>query len=105
MTNVKDVVRAYWISLDGGCKWGEAYNICSGRGPRIQEMLNYLVSLTDIEITLKPNPALMRPSDIPILIGDHTRFSQATGWEPSYTWQETIAECLAYWRTQVKRTE
>ena len=102
MTNVKDVVRAYWISLDGQCEWGEVYNICSGNGPRVQEMLAYLISLTDAEITLKENPKLMRPSDIPVLIGDHTRFRQATGWEPTYSWQETVAECLEYWRLQVQ---
>lgn len=104
MTNVKDVVRAYWMSLDGDCAWGEVYNICSGKGPRINEMLAYLISLTDTDITLKPNPDLMRPSDIPVLIGDHTRFREATGWQPTRTWQETIAECLDYWREQIKST-
>jgi GDP-4-dehydro-6-deoxy-D-mannose reductase len=101
MTNVKDIVRAYWMSLDGGCAWGEVYNICSGNAPRIKDMLDHLLTLTSAVITTREDPARIRPSDVPILIGDSTRFRAATGWAPTYTWQETMAECLAYWRTQV----
>ncbi|MEE2708591.1 MAG: hypothetical protein VYA69_03250 [Gemmatimonadota bacterium] len=38
--------------------------------------------------------------DVPVLIGDASKFSEATGWSPTYTWQETIAECLDCWRIQ-----
>lgn len=101
MTHVKDVVHAYWMSLDGGCEWGEVYNICSGNNPRIQDMLDYLLSLSSVKITTHEDPARMRPSDVPILIGDSTRFREATGWVPRYTWKETLSECLDYWREQV----
>lgn len=101
MTHVKDVVRAYWMSLDGSCEWGEVYNICSGNNPRIQDMLDYLLSLSSVNITTREDPTRMRPSDVPILIGDSTRFREATGWEPRYTWQETLTACLDYWREQV----
>lgn len=101
MTNVKDVVRAYWTSLDGGCEWGEVYNICSGNRPRIQDILDYLISLSDAHITTQADPERMRPSDVPVLIGDSTKFREATGWAPTSTWQQTVTECLDYWRTQV----
>ncbi|MBT5872183.1 MAG: GDP-mannose 4,6-dehydratase [Candidatus Latescibacteria bacterium] len=101
MTNVKDIVEAYWISLDGKCEWGEVYNICSGNDPRIQAILDHLLSLSDCEITTKIEEDRMRPSDVPVLIGDASKFREATGWAPTYTWQETVAECLDYWRTQV----
>lgn len=101
MTNVRDVVRAYWMSLDGGCEWGEVYNICSGNSPRIQDILDYLLSLTDRRIKTKEDPERMRPSDVPVLIGDSTKFREATSWAPTYTWQETIAECLNYWRSEI----
>lgn len=101
MTNVKDIVRAYWMSLDGRCEWGEAYNIASGNSPRIRDILDHLLSLTGITIATKEDPSRMRPSDVPVLIGDSTKFRQATGWVPAYTWQETIEECLNYWREHV----
>ncbi|MBM3261817.1 MAG: GDP-mannose 4,6-dehydratase [candidate division Zixibacteria bacterium] len=101
MTHVRDIVRAYWMSLDGGCVWGEAYNICSGIGLCVQDMLDYLTGLTPVRITTREDPARVRPSDVPILIGDSTRFREATGWTPRYNWQETLSECLDYWRGQI----
>ena len=101
MTNVKDIVRAYWICLDGVCEWGEVYNVCSGNDPSIQQILDHLLSLSDCEISTRTEPDRIRPSDVPVLIGDASKFREATGWAPTYTWQETIAECLNYWRTQV----
>jgi GDP-4-dehydro-6-deoxy-D-mannose reductase len=101
MTNVKDIVQAYWMSLDGLCEWGEVYNICSGNDPRIQDILDHLLSLSECEISTQTESDRMRPSDVPVLIGDVSRFREATGWSPTYTWQQTIAECLDYWRTQV----
>lgn len=101
MTNVKDIVQAYWLSLNGSCEWGEVYNICSGNDPRIQDILDYLLELSDEDIATQVDPERMRPSDVPVLIGNSDKFRTATGWAPTYTWQQTMAECLDYWRTQV----
>jgi GDP-4-dehydro-6-deoxy-D-mannose reductase len=101
MTHVNDIVLAYWMALDGQCVWGDVYNICSGNGPRIKDILDYLLSLTSCEIVTRTDPARMRPSDVPVLIGDNSKFRSATGWTPRRTWQDAIADCLNYWRGQV----
>lgn len=96
-TDVRDVVRAYWLSLEKG-EPGEVYNICSGRAWVIRDMLDHLLSLTDVKVKVEPEPARMRPSDVPVLQGDAGKFRKATGWEPEIPFEQTLRDLLDYWR-------
>ena len=40
----------------------------------------------------------MRPSDIPVLQGDYSKFKLKTGWEPKIPLKETLKDILEYWR-------
>lgn len=103
-TDVRDVVGAYWLATEL-CTPGEAYNICSGRGYRIGDVLSAVIGFSkrsDIEVRQDQNR--MRPSDVPVVIGDHTRFTKATGWEPSRPYlEQTLYDMLEYWRSHVKK--
>ena len=101
-TDVRDVVRAYWLSLQK-CTPGETYNICSEKTMRIQEVLDLLLSLSkkkDIEV--RPDPARMRPSDVEILLGDCSKFKKATGWKPEILFKKTMGDLLDYWRKKLE---
>jgi GDP-4-dehydro-6-deoxy-D-mannose reductase len=43
----------------------------------------------------------LRPSDVPVLVGDSTRFREATGWEPRIPFEQTLKGLLEYWRARV----
>jgi GDP-4-dehydro-6-deoxy-D-mannose reductase len=43
----------------------------------------------------------LRPSDVPVMIGDTTRLRQATGWEPEIPLAQSLGETLAWWRTNL----
>jgi GDP-4-dehydro-6-deoxy-D-mannose reductase len=96
-TDVRDVVRAYWLALEKG-EPGEVYNIASGRAWTIREMLDLLLSLSKSKIKVEEDPARMRPSDVPVLLGDSSKFRDRTGWSPEIPFEKTIADLLAYWR-------
>lgn len=96
-TDVRDVVRAYWLSLEKGTP-GEVYNICSGRAWVIRDMLDHLLSLTGVKVKVEPEPSRMRPSDVPVLQGDASKFRKATGWEPEIPFEQTLRDLLDYWR-------
>jgi GDP-4-dehydro-6-deoxy-D-mannose reductase len=98
-TDVRDVVRAYWLSLEKG-EPGEVYNICSGRCWTIREMLDMLLAMTKTKIKIEADPARMRPSDVPVLLGDASRFRSATGWEPTIPFDQTLRDLLEYWRAR-----
>jgi GDP-4-dehydro-6-deoxy-D-mannose reductase len=98
-TDVRDVVRAYWLALEKG-EAGEVYNICSGRAWTIRAMLDLLLGMTKAKVKVEPDVARMRPSDVPVLLGDAGRFKKATGWEPTIPFETTLQDLLEYWRAR-----
>jgi GDP-4-dehydro-6-deoxy-D-mannose reductase len=98
-TDVRDMVKAYWLALEK-CEPGEVYNICSGTAWSIQKVLDHLLSLTKQKIDVRQDPARLRPSDVPILLGDNSKFVKATGWKPTIPFEKTLADMLEYWRSR-----
>jgi GDP-4-dehydro-6-deoxy-D-mannose reductase len=96
-TDVRDIVRAYWLALEKG-EPGEVYNLCSGRAWTIREMLDMLLGMSKTKIRVEQDPARMRPSDVPVLLGDASRFRNRTGWDPTIPFEQTMRDLLAYWR-------
>jgi GDP-4-dehydro-6-deoxy-D-mannose reductase len=101
-TDVRDMVRAYWLAVTRA-KPGEVYNIATGNGIRIREMLERLISLANVEVKIEVDPDRLRPSDVEILIGDASKFKADTGWEPRIPFEQTLNDLLDYWRQTLGR--
>lgn len=100
-SDVRDVARAYWLSVQH-CVPGEEYVIASGQTRSIQELLDFLLSQTKSKIEVVVDPARLRPSDVELLQGDPSKFIKATGWKPRYTFEQTMGDLLEYWREQIR---
>jgi len=98
-TDVRDVIRGYFLALEKG-KPGEAYNICSGKAYKMRDVLDMFLGLTKVKIKERQDPKRMRPSDVPILLGDHSLFSKTTGWEPEIPFEKTLKDLLDFWRNK-----
>jgi GDP-4-dehydro-6-deoxy-D-mannose reductase len=98
-TDVRDVVRAYFLALEKG-KSGEAYNICSEKSWRIGDMLDKLLSFSKAKIKVQQDAARLRPSDVPRLRGDASKFRRDTGWTPRIPFEQTLEDMLEYWRAR-----
>jgi GDP-4-dehydro-6-deoxy-D-mannose reductase len=96
-TDVRDMVRAYWLAATRA-RPGEVYNIASGHGITIREMLQQIVGHARVEVRIETDPARLRPSDVEVLIGDSSKFRAETGWQPTIPLAQTIADTLDYWR-------
>lgn len=92
-TDVRDVVRAYRSAVLEGVA-GEVYHVCSGRAVAIAELAEIMVGLARRPIRLVTDPTLLRPVDVPLLVGDAGRLRAATGWTPDIALQQTLAELL-----------
>jgi len=103
-TDVRDMVRAYWLAVTKG-KPGEVYNIATGQGIRIRDILDRLLALSRVEVKIEVDPARLRPSDVEILIGDSSKFRADTGWEPRIPFEQTLRDLLDYWRQTMSRRQ
>ena len=98
-TDVRDMVRAYFLALEK-CEPGEVYNLCSGKAWSIREVLDHLLGMTRVKIEVRQDPARLRPSDVPVLLGDHSKFTKVTGWKPTIPFERTLQDMLDYWRAR-----
>src|SRR5262245_51853433 len=98
-SDVRDIVRGYVLALEK-CEPGEVYNLCRGRCWTIRETLDMLLAQTKTKIEVKQDPSRLRPSDVPILLGDNTKFVNATGWQPTIPFEQTLRDMLEHWRSR-----
>jgi GDP-4-dehydro-6-deoxy-D-mannose reductase len=100
-TDVRDIVRGYWLLLERG-EPGEVYNLCSGKAWEIREVLEFLLGETRFgPIAVREDPARLRPSDVPVLLGDAGRIRRAVGWHPELPFEQTLRDVLDYWRGRI----
>ena len=100
-SDVRDVVRAYWL-LSARGQAGEVYNVCSGHGTRIREILDGLIAASEAPVEVRVDPARLRPIDVPALVGDPARLRLATGWTPRMAIETSLRDLLADARAQVR---
>ena len=97
-TDVRDMARAY-ISLVHTGASPTVYNVSSGIARVMRSVLDALVARARVKVDVQPDPALMRPSDTPVLLGDSTKLRHATGWRPEIPFEQTLDDLLNYWRS------
>ncbi len=100
-TDVRDVVRAYRMIMTDG-EPGEVYNVCSGRDVAVQELAEHLLTHASRPMHFVTDEALLRPVDVPVLRGDHTKLTKATGWEPEIPLSQTLDDLLDDWRRRLR---
>lgn len=100
LTDVRDTVRAYRTIAERG-RPGRIYNVCSGQAQRIGDLLDRLVALARVRLQVVVDPERLRPSDVPLLVGDPSRIREELGWRPEIPIEQTLADLLEHWRGRV----
>ncbi len=95
LTDVRDVVRAYRLLLHHG-RPGVTYHVCSGVDVAIGDVVAALARRIAPNVGLRPDPALMRPVEVPALRGSFARLHEATGWEPRIPLATTLDDVVAW---------
>jgi GDP-4-dehydro-6-deoxy-D-mannose reductase len=98
ITDVRDMARAYIALLRRGVS-STLYNVSSGTTRVMRSVLDALVARARVQVRVETDPALMRPNDTPIVLGDPTRLREATGWRPEVSFDQTLDDLLTYWRS------
>ena len=104
--DVRDAVRAYYLLLTKDPIPGSVYNIGGNFTATIREMLEFLISKSTASsrLSIEVEKKRVRPLDADLQIPDVTRFTQHTGWQPEFTFAETMMDLLEYWRTKISNS-
>lgn len=100
ISDVRDIAQGYKMILETDTTPGEAYNLSSGKGTKMQDILDKLISMAKKEIKIVDDPKRMRASEVPITVGDNSKFKELTGWEPKIPLEQTLKDTLEYWRNK-----
>ncbi|PZE20817.1 GDP-mannose 4,6-dehydratase [Paenibacillus xerothermodurans] len=92
-TDVRDIVKAYERLLFSSST-GEIFNVCSGVGIKMADILKTLIDISNVKINIQRDPEKMRPSDVPILVGNNDKITSATGWAPQIGVAASLADIL-----------
>lgn len=98
--DVRDVVRAYRMLVEDG-EPGAVYNVCSGTGRSVAEVVGALTELAGSGVEPAVDPELVRPVEVPRLVGDNAALREATGWTPAIPFEQTLADVLEDQRRRV----
>jgi GDP-4-dehydro-6-deoxy-D-mannose reductase len=91
--HVSDVVSAYISLLRRGVA-GEAYNVASGVGRSVQEVVEIVLSRAGVAAPVTRDPALVRPIDVPALVGDPRKLQDTTGWRATRSFNDIIDDLI-----------
>jgi GDP-4-dehydro-6-deoxy-D-mannose reductase len=91
-------VTAYLALLERGTA-GEVYNICSGRGVSIADVIQMFATIAGVTPELETDPALVRPVENAVVVGDHAKIAAAVGWRPMIALEDALRSVYEYWLT------
>lgn len=93
--DVRDVVAAYDMLFRCG-ENGEIYNVCSGNGNSLKDIIKILEKITDINCNINISEKLIRPNDIPVIIGSNQKIKNKTGWEQNYSLYDSLKDIIIH---------
>lgn len=98
ITDVRDLRQALLLLAEKGTA-GDVYNVCGSHIYQIGEIVDLISSIIGKQLPIETDAALLRSSDEPVIAGDSSKLIHQTGWQQTYTLQQTVADMIAYWRS------
>ncbi len=97
IADVRDIVNGYRLAAKKG-KPGEAYILASGKARSISHFLRVLTALSTAEIEIKVAKQLLRPVEVPVLVGSIAKSKKELDYSPKYSIEQTLLDTLDFWR-------
>lgn len=95
----RDLVNALMLLAEKGTA-GDVYNISSEHIYQMKNIVSMIENQIGHKFEIKVDPALLRPTDEKIIVGDVSKLKRDTGWKQNITMAETIKDMLDYWRNK-----
>ena len=95
-SHVKDVVRAYRMIVESD-NCNQIYNVGSGNAYSLEDMLTYIIGLSNQHIVIEVDQNRIRPTDKPVICCDRSLIGKELGWEPQYNVYDALKEMYEYY--------
>jgi GDP-4-dehydro-6-deoxy-D-mannose reductase len=89
--HVADVAAAYMALVARG-RPGDVYNVSSGKGWSVGELVELAFRITGVNVTPQPDKSLIRPVDVEWLVGDNAKLCSHTGWAPTLDVEDILRD-------------
>jgi GDP-4-dehydro-6-deoxy-D-mannose reductase len=77
----------------------DIYNVASGVGTPLSDLLDTLLGLSDSRPSIERDTERLRP--VLCSVGDASRLRAATGWKPTVSIERMLERLLADWRRKI----
>lgn len=104
-SDVRDIIRGYILVVEKG-ENGDIYNLCSGQGLKIEDVLKTALKIGREEFGLSKKMNIKtnkhsRISNAPILIGDYSKIKKKLGWKPSIPFEKTLKDMISWFLQKI----
>lgn len=99
--DVRDGANALIVLAEKGIS-GETYNQCTGKDWTMQESLDMLIEISGVDVKVETDPALLRPSDEKVLLGDPTKLVEL-GWSAQISFKQTLSDIFNNWMQRLSQ--
>lgn len=101
--DVEDTVRAYELLLETDTPPGEVFNVCSGHGTRVKDVLRQLIEMSDLDLSIREDPSRIRVIDTPIFVGNNDKLRRLTGWDCEISLTTSLKNILQWRRNELAK--
>lgn len=86
-----DYVRAMWLMLQQDV--ADDYVVASGENHSVRDLAQYAFAHVGLDARdyVREDPALVRPAEVELLVGDSTKARERLGWQPTVSFEELVA--------------
>ena len=99
--DVKDAVRGYYLAMNSEYDKGDVFCFGKDYSTSIQEILDFYIARTKVDIKAEVDQKRFRPVDTPDMLGDFSKAKELLGWKSEIDLTESLEDLLNYWRERV----
>ena len=96
-SDVRDIAAGYVGLLERGRR-DEVYNLCSGAGTSVADVIAILRGVARLPLAVRRDPALYRPTEVLRIVGSAEKAQAEIGWRPERAIESTLADLVNAWR-------
>lgn len=102
---VRDLINAYITLALEDVPLYEVYNVCSGVGTSIRQLVMKAASITNSNLDLFHFGEIpYRKNEIMYFVGDNSKLKKCTSWKPKYTLEEGLKRTYEWYKVNLGET-